>query len=144
MERLKALRQTIHDEICREGWNEGLGTFTQYFGGQELDASLLLLPLVGFLPADDPRMAATIATIARDLSEGGLIRRTKAKSRRSERGRFPALLLLDGGLPEHDGPPRRSRRAIRTRLGGSQRPRTALGGIQRSGQATLPATFHRR
>ncbi len=88
LERLKALRQTIHDEICREGWNEGLGTFTQYFGGQEVDASLLLLPLVGFLPVQDPRMVATIEVIARDLSEGGLIRRTKAKADGPNEGVF--------------------------------------------------------
>jgi GH15 family glucan-1,4-alpha-glucosidase len=88
MERLKALRQTMHDEICSEGWNEGLGTFTQYFGGQEVDASLLLLPLVGFLPADDPRMVATIETIARELSEGGLIRRMKAKADGPNEGVF--------------------------------------------------------
>jgi GH15 family glucan-1,4-alpha-glucosidase len=88
--RLTALRQTIHDEVCREGWNEGLGTFTQHYGGQAIDASLLLLPLVGFLPADDPRMAATIATIQRELSEGGLIRRTKAKAEPPNEGAFLA------------------------------------------------------
>ena len=88
--RLTALRQTIHDEVCREGWNEGLGTFTQHYGGQAIDASLLLLPLVGFLPADDPRMAATIETIRRELSEGGLIRRTKAKSEPPNEGAFLA------------------------------------------------------
>lgn len=88
MERLKVIRQAIHDEVCREGWNEGLGTFTQYFGGQELDASLLLLPLVGFLPADDPRIVATIEKIASDLSEGGLIRRTKAKADGPNEGVF--------------------------------------------------------
>ena len=60
--RLAVLREEIHGEVCREGWNEGLGTFTQYYGGQELDASVLLLPLIGFLPANDPRMASTIAT----------------------------------------------------------------------------------
>ena len=68
----------IHEEVCREGWNEGLGTFTQYYGGQELDASALLLPLIGFLPVNDPRMTSTIATIERELTEGGLIRRTRA------------------------------------------------------------------
>ena len=86
----RQLRQTIHDEVCREGWNAGLGTFTQHYGGQAIDASLLLLPLVGFLPADDPRMAATIATIQRELSEGGLIRRTKAKAEGPNEGAFLA------------------------------------------------------
>ncbi|MGI4795737.1 MAG: glycoside hydrolase family 15 protein [Janthinobacterium lividum] len=90
VERLTALRQTIHDEVCREGWNEGLGTFTQYYGGQEIDASLLLLPLVGFLPAGDPRMAATIETIRRELTENGLVRRMKAKPGKTEEGAFLA------------------------------------------------------
>lgn len=90
VQRLTALRQTIHDEVCREGWNEGLGTFTQHYGGQEIDASLLLLPLVGFLPADDPRMAATIETIRRELTEGGLVRRTRAKPGETAEGAFLA------------------------------------------------------
>ncbi len=90
LEKLARLRQTIHDEICTEGWNAGLGTFTQHYGGQSVDASLLLLPLVGFLPADDPRMAATITTIQRELSEGGLIRRTKAKAEGPNEGAFLA------------------------------------------------------
>ena len=88
--RLTALRQTIHDEVCSEGWNEGLGSFTQHYGSQAIDASLLLLPLVGFLPADDPRMVATIATIQRDLSEGGLIRRVKATPEGPNEGVFLA------------------------------------------------------
>ncbi len=88
--RLKVLRQTIHDEVCREGWNEGLGTFVQHYGGQAIDASLLLLPLVGFLPADDHRMAATIETIGRELNEGGLIRRSKAKAEPPNEGAFLA------------------------------------------------------
>ncbi len=90
VQRLTALRQTIHDEVCREGWNEGLGTFTQHYGGQEIDASLLLLPLVGFLPADDPRMAATIETIRRELTEGGLVRRKRAKPGKPAEGAFLA------------------------------------------------------
>jgi GH15 family glucan-1,4-alpha-glucosidase len=90
LEKLKDLRQTIHDEVCREGWNAGLGTFTQHYGGEAIDASLLLLPLVGFLPADDPRMAATITMIQRELSEGGLIRRTKAKADGPNEGAFLA------------------------------------------------------
>ena len=88
--RLESLRQTIHDDVCREGWNPGLGVFTQSYGDQALDASLLLLPLVGFLPADDPRIAATIAKIAAELSEGGLIRRQKAKVDGPNQGAFLA------------------------------------------------------
>ena len=88
--RLATLRQTIHDTVYHQGWNEGLGTFTQYFGGHELDASLLLLPIVGFLPADEPRMAATIETIRRELTEGGLVRRMKAHPGKTEEGAFLA------------------------------------------------------
>ncbi|WP_347558647.1 glycoside hydrolase family 15 protein [Robbsia sp. KACC 23696] len=76
--RLEHLRQTIHDDVCENGWNAGLGCFTQYYGGQCIDASLLLLPVVDFLPADDPRIASTISVIQRELSEDGLIRRNKA------------------------------------------------------------------
>ncbi|HEX3995490.1 MAG TPA: glycoside hydrolase family 15 protein, partial [Acetobacteraceae bacterium] len=76
--RLTELRRQIHQEVCREAWHSGLGTFTQYYGGTEPDASLLLLPLVGFLPVEDPRMAATIDVIGRDLNDGGLIRRTRS------------------------------------------------------------------
>ena len=90
LEKLVRLRQTIHDEVCDEGWNAGLGTFTQYYGGQAIDASLLLLPLVGFLPANDPRMEATINTIQRHLSDGGLIRRTMAKADGPHEGAFLA------------------------------------------------------
>ncbi len=90
IKRLTALRQRIHDRVCREGWNEGLGAFTQYFGGQELDASLLLLPLIGFLPATDRRMAATIEAVRRELSEGGLVRRMKAELGKTAEGAFLA------------------------------------------------------
>lgn len=104
---LEALRQTIHDDVCREGWNPGLGTFTQSYGNQELDASLLLLPLVGFLSANDPRIAATIAKIEDELSEGGLIRRHKAKIDGPNEGAFLACsfwmadcLLMQGRREE--------------------------------------------
>lgn len=90
LDRIRALRETVHDEICREGWNEGLGTFTQHYGGHELDASVLLLPLVGFLPVADRRIASTIATIERELSEGGLIRRTKPPAGKPGEGVFLA------------------------------------------------------
>ena len=87
---LEALRDTIHENVCREGWNPGLNTFTQTYGNQVVDASLLLLPLVGFLPADDPRVAATIAKIGGELSEDGLIRRKKVKVDGPNEGAFLA------------------------------------------------------
>ncbi len=72
---LRAVADEIHDHVCRTGFDEERGTFVQYEGSTELDASLLLLPLVGFLPADDPRVAATIHAIAQDLTEDGLVLR---------------------------------------------------------------------
>ncbi len=73
--RLSALRDRIHAVICEEGFNEGLGTFTSFFGGSTFDASLLLLPKVGFLPMSDPRMAGTIDRIEKHLVDDGLVRR---------------------------------------------------------------------
>lgn len=73
--RFEALRSTIHDEVCREGYHAGLGRFVEYFGGQSIDASLLLLPLIGFLPIDDPRITATIDAVERELMEDGFVRR---------------------------------------------------------------------
>ena len=57
------LRSDIHDEVCRLGFSRELNSFVQYYGGKELDASLLLLPLVGFLPPEDPRVQGTVAAI---------------------------------------------------------------------------------
>jgi GH15 family glucan-1,4-alpha-glucosidase len=75
--RMKALREEIRAEVCREGFDGGLGTFVQFYGGRTIDASLLLIPLVGFLPADDPRMLATIRHIERELVHDGLVYRSK-------------------------------------------------------------------
>lgn len=85
---LTACRDKARAEICGEGWNAGLGTFTQSYGSHELDASLLLLPLVGFLKADEPRMAATIERIREDLDQDGLIRRIRTKGDGSDEGAF--------------------------------------------------------
>ncbi|KIG10868.1 glycoside hydrolase family 15 protein [Caballeronia concitans] len=90
VERMAALREHIRDEVLREGWNAGLGSFTQYYGSEAFDASLLLMPLVGFLSADDPRMASTIERIRRDLCEDGLIRRRKRHAGDSNEGTFLA------------------------------------------------------
>jgi GH15 family glucan-1,4-alpha-glucosidase len=75
LERWRTLRTKIHETVCQEGYNEQRGSFVQYFGGDTLDASLLLLPLIGFLPPDDPRIQGTVAAIGRDLMADGLIRR---------------------------------------------------------------------
>jgi GH15 family glucan-1,4-alpha-glucosidase len=67
----------MHDEICREGYDAGLGTFVEYYGAESLDASLLLLPLVGFLPVGDDRISRTIDAIERELNVDGLVHRRR-------------------------------------------------------------------
>jgi alpha,alpha-trehalase len=77
--RWTATREEIRAAIERDGWNERVGAFTQSFGSSDLDASCLLIPLVGFLPPDDPRVLSTIEVIERDLSdERGLILRYRS------------------------------------------------------------------
>jgi GH15 family glucan-1,4-alpha-glucosidase len=71
----RALRNTIHEDICRQGFNSGLGSFVQSYGSTVLDASLLQIPLLGFLPISDPRVLGTIKTIERRLLVDGLVMR---------------------------------------------------------------------
>ncbi len=87
---LEHLRQTMHDEICRQGFSTRRNSFGKSYGSTTLDASLLLLPLVKFLPVDDPRMAGTIDAIEKHLSEGGLVRRQEAPWFGPEEGAFIA------------------------------------------------------
>jgi GH15 family glucan-1,4-alpha-glucosidase len=75
VERWRQIRRQIHEEICTQGFNQQLGSFTQSYGSELMDASLLMIPLVGFLPADDERMVGTIETIRRDLMEEGFVHR---------------------------------------------------------------------
>ena len=76
VDRSKQAREDIADAILTRGWNDEAGAFTQSFGSQELDASNLMMAIVGFLPADDPRMKATIDAIANRLTdEHGLVYR---------------------------------------------------------------------
>ena len=78
VERWKAERKAIKDEVLREGYNAELGSFVQYFGSDRLDASCLLIPLVGFLRADDPRVVGTVEAIQRDLTRDGFVERYRA------------------------------------------------------------------
>jgi GH15 family glucan-1,4-alpha-glucosidase len=78
LERWCEIRDEIHADVCRNGYDADLGAFVQSYGSKRLDASLLLIPLVGFLPADDERAAGTIDAIGRELSQDGLIARYQA------------------------------------------------------------------
>jgi GH15 family glucan-1,4-alpha-glucosidase len=82
VDRWRAARAEIHAEVCREGFDRERNTFVQSYGARELDASLLKIPLVGFLPPTDPRVAGTVEAVRRELSLGhGLIRRYSTGSR---------------------------------------------------------------
>jgi len=69
------LRDHVRSTILREGWHDGVGAFTGAFGSHHLDAGVLMMPLVGFLPMDDARMRRTVEVVRRDLGAGGLVRR---------------------------------------------------------------------
>jgi GH15 family glucan-1,4-alpha-glucosidase len=86
----KELRDTIRAEICTRGFDAKRNSFVQYYGSSDLDASLLLMPLVGFLPPTDPRIVGTVEAIKRELMFDGLVMRYS-----SERG-------VDG-LPAGEG-----------------------------------------
>mgnify|MGYP000391441321 CR=1 FL=1 len=75
VEEWRRIRDEIHRQVCEQGYNVELGSFVQSYGSSVLDASLLLLPLVGFLPPDDPRMIGTVKAVERRLMHGGLLLR---------------------------------------------------------------------
>ncbi len=77
VDRWRALRREIHDEVCRFGFNPDLGAFVQSYGSHQLDASVLLIPLVGFLPPGDRRVQSTVAAIQQGLMADGLVKRYK-------------------------------------------------------------------
>ncbi len=74
-ERWRKMRDTIHAEVLEKAYNHSLNAFVQYYGSDQLDASLLLMPLVGFLPARDPRIASTVRAIEHGLIIDGLVNR---------------------------------------------------------------------
>lgn len=78
VEQWRDIRSEIHADICEHGFDAERNTFVQYYGGKSLDAALLLIPQVGFLPPDDPRVLGTVAAIERELMVDGLVRRYTA------------------------------------------------------------------
>jgi GH15 family glucan-1,4-alpha-glucosidase len=92
LDRWRRIRADIHAEVCREAYDSERATFTQSYGSSELDATLLLIPIVGFLPGDDTRVRGTVAAVERELAEGALVYRYRT-------GEAP---LVDG-LPGHEG-----------------------------------------
>ena len=90
LERWRRLRATICDEVCDNGFDPDVGSFVEAYGTKQLDASLLLLPAVGFLPAHDPRIIGTVAAIEKGLMIDGFVQRYDTR-------------LSDDGLPPGEG-----------------------------------------
>ena len=79
VQRWTALRERVHDEICAKGFDRDLGSFVQSYGSTELDASLLMMTVVGFLPPEDPRIVGTVEAIQRGLTRDGFVSRYAAR-----------------------------------------------------------------
>jgi GH15 family glucan-1,4-alpha-glucosidase len=94
LERWKALRQEVHDEVCARGYDPDRKTFVQYYGSKKVDASLLMLPLLGFLPATDERMVGTVAAVQRELVHNGFVSRYET----SHRGEIDGLPAGEGAF----------------------------------------------
>jgi GH15 family glucan-1,4-alpha-glucosidase len=90
VEHWRGVRDAIHADICRNGFDADRNTFVQYYGATTVDAALLFVPIVGFLPPDDPRVLGTVAAIERELMQDGLLRR------------YRDVGEVDG-LPGHEG-----------------------------------------
>jgi GH15 family glucan-1,4-alpha-glucosidase len=90
LERWRATRNEIHEEVCDRGFDPERRTFTQYYGSQELDASVLNIPLVGFLPGTDERVGGTIDAVRRELGRDGFVSRYSTAQ-------------TDDGLPGDEG-----------------------------------------
>jgi GH15 family glucan-1,4-alpha-glucosidase len=75
VDRWRHLRTVIHDDVCKNGYDPAMGAFVQFYGSKLLDASLLMIPLVGFLPAKDPRVLGTVKAIQQHLASDGLVAR---------------------------------------------------------------------
>jgi GH15 family glucan-1,4-alpha-glucosidase len=75
LDKWRTIRDAIHREVCDKGYDSKKNTFVQHYGATDLDASVLMLPLVGFLPASDPRVRGTVEAIMRELDDEGFVRR---------------------------------------------------------------------
>src|SRR5579875_3039583 len=101
--RWREARDAVREQVCSQGFNPRVGAFVQSYGSDELDASLLMVPLVGFLPVDDPRVVGTIEAVQRELMVDGFVARYRATSGvdglGDEAGTFmPCSLWLVSGL----------------------------------------------
>jgi GH15 family glucan-1,4-alpha-glucosidase len=90
VEKWKTIRDTIHNEVCARAFSKKKNSFVRAYGSDQLDAALLLMPVVGFLPGSDPRVKGTVEAIERDLMSAGLVKRYETSK-------------VDDGLPAGEG-----------------------------------------
>jgi len=103
-DRWRKIRDEIHAQVLEQGYDDKRGVFTQYYGSTELDASVLLIPEVGFLPPDDPRVVSTVRVIKRELMRDGLLLRYTQPAAALTQGGTMAVGRADvDGLPGAEG-----------------------------------------
>ena len=149
VDRWRRVRDEIHAEVLERGYDEELGSFVQYYDSKRLDASLLTIPLFGFLPADDPRVRGTRRGGAARADAGRLRPQVPARRGHSDRGRAAAgrrrilpLHLLVHRQPRSARGARRGLRALRPPADAPQRSRPSLRGVRpeaRAARRQLPA-----
>ena len=104
LDRWRQTREEIHREVCEQGYDPERRTFTQYYGSKELDASVLTIPLVGFLPGTDERVTGTIDAISRDLGRDGFVSRYSTADTddglSGDEGQFLSALAFNGRVEE--------------------------------------------
>jgi GH15 family glucan-1,4-alpha-glucosidase len=93
LDQWRKLRDTIHREVCEKGFDRNLNTFVESYGSQLLDASILLLPAVGFLPGDDPRVHGTLAAIEKHMMHDGFVMRHDSREPRDQNLPFEGAFL---------------------------------------------------
>ena len=146
VDRWREARDEVCEELMTRGFDAERNTFTQHYDTREVDASLLVLPLVGFIKGDDPKMLGTIEAIEKDLMRDGpadaLPHRDRRGRARRRRAPVPGLLVLAGLGVRRRRSPRRRERPLRPAGRAGQRRRPPVGGVRPAGAADgrqLPA-----
>ena len=139
LERWRQTRDEIHREVCERGYDRERRTFTQYYGSKELDASVLNIPLVGFLPGNDERVTGTIDAISRELGRDGFVSRYSTAETDDglpgDEGQFLACSFWLVSALALNGRVEAGARAVRAAARPEQRPRPALRGVRREAPA---------
>ena len=140
VERWKQVRDEIHAEVCERGYDPERNTFTQYYGSKELDASVLNIPLVGFLPGTDDRVTGTIDAVSRELGRDGFVSRYSTEETddglAGDEGQFLACSFWLVNALAMNGRVDDARSAVRAARRAGQRSRPARRGVRRRARAT--------